>query len=104
MSPNASLVISLSKSASFRASASCLSASSSLLASSSLSSSSSLVSSPPFAPSDDDPARDDAGDSGRSSGDRALFEPCRVSVDDDETFFVGRGYGNPVAGFALSGL
>lgn len=101
--PNASFVMSLSRSFNFRARISCFSASSSLRASSSLSSSSSLVSSPPFTPSDDDPARDDAGESGRSCGERGRFGPCSVIVDDEDTFFAGRGYRVPT-GFAESGL
>ena len=92
-SPSASLVISLSKSLNFRASASCFSASSSFLASPSLESSS-LESPSPSAPSEDDPdpARDDdAGESGRRAGDRVRLGPWSVIVEDDETFFVGRG-------------
>lgn len=92
--PNASLVISFSSSLSFRASDSCFSISSSFRASSSLSSSS-LVSSSPPAPSEDDPALDEVDESGLRRGDRVFFGPWRVSVDDDETFLAGPGYGYP---------
>ena len=102
-SPSMSFVISRCRFCSFRARVSCFSASSSLRASSSLSSSSSLESSsPPSAPSDDDPARDDGGESLCIADECIRLEPCSVRVDEDDTFFVGRGYA--LLGWADSGL